>query len=257
MREIIDNYKYFADRRYSTLAGTLVYFLLMSATPFLFWLALLVGDVDFSHLVSHELFAAISPILTYLQTSAKGATGSAGIILIVTSLWSSTNFFYHLRRSGEIIYESKDNKSGIKLRLSSLFAVFLTIILIAVGAAIPFLSFAVLEFIMPEYIAQSISLIFLTMIAFFVAYLLNKFACPYKLSFEDTVNGVFLTVTLWLICAAGFTVYLQFANPQKLYGAVAAVIVFLLWCYIMINSLVVGMIYNSRFLRRRVERALL
>ncbi|MDE7086875.1 MAG: YihY/virulence factor BrkB family protein, partial [Clostridia bacterium] len=115
-------------------------------------------------------------------------------------------------------------------------------------AAVPFLSYAVLGEIMPWFVAQIISVTFLTMAAFFIAYLLNVFACPFKLSFEVALNGVLLTVTLWLISAVGCGIYLQFANPQKLYGAVAAVIVFLLWCYVMVNSLVVGMIYTSRFL---------
>ena len=58
--------------------------------------------------------------------------------------------------------------------------------------------------------------------------------------------GVFLTVTLWIIFAVGFSFYLKFANPQRLYGAIAAVIVFLLWCYLMVNSLVIGIIYNRK-----------
>lgn len=245
MRGLLDYYKYFSDKRFSTLAGTLVYFLLMSVTPFLFWVTLLVGDVDFSKIMSHEMFSAVAPVIEYLQTSAQSATGSAGIILAVTSLWSSTNFFYHLRRSGEIIYGSR-LKRGFSLRLTSLLAVLATIILIAFAAAIPFLSLAVLNNIMPSFVAETISLVFITMIAFFVAYLLNTFACPYRIGFDNTVQGVVLTIILWLLCAAGFSVYLRVANPQKLYGAVAAIIVFLLWCYLMVNCLVIGIIYNAK-----------
>ena len=246
MRSVLEHYRYFSDKRFSTLAGTLVYFLLMSVTPFLIWLALIVGDVDFSRIMSNELFEAVAPVLEYLQTSAQSATGSAGIILAVTSLWSSTNFFYHLRRSGEIIYDSK-LKRGVSLRLSSLLAVFATILLVAFAAAVPFLSYNVLENLMPKLIAWLISLVFIIMASFFIAYLLNIFACPYRLGFENTLPGVLLTVLLWLICATGFTVYLNFADPQKLYGAVAAVIVFLLWCYLMVNSLVIGIIYNGKY----------
>lgn len=246
MKGVIENIRYFSDKRFSTLAGTLVYFFLMSVTPFLFWLALIVGDIDLSAFTDSEVFSAVTPILEYLQTSAKGATGSAGIILLITSLWSSTNFFYHLRRSGEIIYDSKLNKSGLSLRFSSLLAVFATIILVAFAAALPFLGIGVLQNIMPAWVAESISIVFLTMSAFFVAYLLNIFACPYNIGFENTMPGVFLTVTLWIIFAVGFSFYLKFANPQKLYGAIAAVIVFLLWCYLMVNSLVIGIIYNRK-----------
>lgn len=246
MRAIIEDIKYFSDKRFTTLAGTLVYFLLMSVTPFLFWLTFLLGEIDLSGIVSHDLFQAIAPMLEYLENSAKGAAGSAGIILLLTSLWSSTNFFYHLRRSGEIIFDS-NLKRGLSLRLSSLFAVFFTILLIALATAVPFLSYNVLENIMPKFVADAISLTFITMFAYFAAFFLNKFACPYKLEFEDAAAGALLTVLLWILFAAGFSVYLTFANPQKLYGAITAVIVFLLWCYLMVNSLVIGIIYNGKY----------
>lgn len=251
MRRFTEFYRYFTDKRFSTIAGTLVYFLLMSVAPFLFWLALLIGSVDISALSSNELFAAITPVIGYLSSSAAGATGGAGIVFLATSLWSSTNFFYHLRRSGEIIYDDRIYKGGLRLRLTSLLLVFATLILIAVGAAVPFLSYGVLDFIMPKALADAISILFLSIFAVFAAFSLNLFACPYKLNFDSAMPGSLLTAALWLIGAAGFTVYLKFANPQRLYGAIAAVIVFLLWCYVMINALVIGMIYNSRYLPAR------
>ena len=253
MRHLTEFYKYFSDKRYSTISGTLVYFLLMSVTPFMFWLALIAGSVDLSSFTSNQLFAAVTPVLEYLKKSAEGATSGASVVLIFTSLWSSTNFFYHLRRSGEIIYDKNIKKGGLRLRFTSLLLVFGTVILIACAAAVPFLSYSVLDYIMPTVVANTISIVFLTMFAVFVAYLLNLFACPYRLDFYSAMPGSLLTTALWLICATGFTVYLQFANPQRLYGAVAAVIVFLLWCYVMINSLVIGIIYNSRYMPRRAK----
>lgn len=253
MRYFTQLYKYFSDKRFSTISGTLVYFLLMSVAPFMFWLALIAGSVDLSSLTSNQLFAAVTPVLNYLKTSAEGATGSAGVILILTSLWSSTNFFYHLRRSGEIIYDKNVKRGGLRLRLTSLLIVFATLLLLAAAATVPFLNYSVLDFIMPTAVANTISIVFLSMFAVFVAYLLNLFACPYKLDFYSAMPGSLLTTALWLICAAGFTIYLQFANPQKLYGAIAAIIVFLLWCYVMINSLVIGIIYNSRYMPERIR----
>lgn len=251
MHSVAQFYKYFSGKRYSTIAGTLVYFLLMSVAPFLFWLTLLAGKVDLSFLFSGELADAVEPFLSYLQSSAESATSGAGIVLLVTSLWSSTNFFYHLRRSGEIIYGEPTLKGGLRLRLSSLLIVFAALVLAAAAAAVPFLSFNVLNTIMPEVIAQIISITFVTLFSVFGAYLLNLFACPYKIGFDNAMPGSLLTVALWLVSASGFTVYLTFANPQKLYGAIAAIIVFLLWCYVMVNSLVIGIIYNSKYLPDR------
>lgn len=79
-----------------------------------------------------------------------------------------------------------------------------------------------------------------------VAALLNVFICPYKVTFGEVIPGSLLTVLLWLLCAAGFAVYMRFAEPGRLYGRVASVIVFLLWCYLMMNSFVIGVIYSGR-----------
>ena len=85
----------------------------------------------------------------------------------------------------------------------------------------------------------------LTMIVF-VAALLNLFICPYKITLKEVITGSLLTVLLWLVCGGGFVVYLRFADPVRLYGRIASIIVFLLWCYLMMNSFVIGVIYNGR-----------
>lgn len=256
MHRLYALWRYVSDKRFSTISGTLVYFLLMSVTPFLFWLALLAGNVDLSGVTSRELFSAVSPVVEYLQKSAASATGGAGVILLLTSLWSSTNFFYHLRRSGEIIYGADKGKGGIRLRLFSLFTVVLTLIVVAAASVVPFLSKGVLSTFMPEVLADGISLLFLTAFAVLTAYLLNLFACPYKLGFSGASGGSLLTAIFWLVGAVGFSIYLRFADPSKLYGAVAAIIVFLLWCYVMINCLVLGIIYNGRYLFDRKYKKL-
>ncbi|MGN1373473.1 MAG: YihY/virulence factor BrkB family protein [Candidatus Coproplasma sp.] len=247
MRTILNEFKFYSDKRFTTLSGTLVYFFLMSVTPFLFWLALIVGDVDLTRFLPEDLFSFIQPVISTLQQAAVTATGSATLILILTSLWSSTNFFYHLRRSGEIIFDSNVKTNAIKLRINALFAVFAILLIFALVAVTPFIGVNVLENIMPRLLAEAITIIFLTMFAYFAAYFLNVFACPYKLNFSQASGGALLTVILWIFCAIGFTVYMQFSNPQRLYGAITAVIVFLLWCYLMINSLVLGLIYNSKY----------
>lgn len=248
MRTIIKEFKFYSDKRFTTLSGTLVYFFLMSVTPFLFWLALIVGEVDISRFLPADIFSAIQPVVEALQQAAVTATGSATLILLLTSLWSSTNFFYHLRRSGEIIFAPYVKTGAIKLRIRALFAVFAILLIFALAAVTPFIGVNVLENIMPRPLAEAITIIFLTMFAFFASYFLNVFACPYKLSFSQACGGALLTVILWILFAVGFTVYMHFSNPQRLYGAIAAIIVFLLWCYLMINSLVIGLIYNSKYL---------
>ncbi len=257
MQKIIDTFKYYTSQRFSTIAGTLVYFLLMSIAPFLLWLTLVFGNVDLERFLSYELFDSISPFLRYLKNSAESAASGAGIILLVTSLYSSTNFFYHLRRSGEIIYDSKTTKGGIKLRLASLVLIILTILLVAIIATVSAMGGKILDSFMPFYISDMIICVFITGCAFFAAVVMNFFACPYKLKFEEVLTGSLLTTALWLIFFIGFGVYMHFARPEKLYGKIASLIIFLIWCYMMMSCFVVGVINNGSFKSNRVYKKLM
>lgn len=242
----VEIYRYYSDKRFTTVAGTLVYFFLMSLAPFLFWLSMFFGDVDLEKLSSFAVLNAVLPFLKELQSSAGGAASGAGIVLMLTTLYSSTNFFYHLRRSGEIIYDSKFKKGGFKLRLASLGLIAAAAILIAgaVGALVA--GERILRKFLSDFVSELIIYLSATAMVTAVAVILNIFICPYKTGFKDVISGSLFTVLLWLACAVGFAVYIHFANPVRLYGKIASVIVFLLWCYLMMNSFVIGVIYNGR-----------
>lgn len=251
MQKIVELYKYFSDKRFSTIAGTLVYFLLMSITPFLLWLTLLGGGLDLKTYIPQEIFSVVNPVLQPLKRSAESAAGGAGLILLVTSLYSSANLFYHLRRSGEIIYDSERVKGGIKLRIVSIILVVCVILGFSIIAALLLLGEKLLSGILSSTLSHIIITLFVVFITFCIALTLNLFSCPYKIGLKQALPGCLLTVILWILFAVGFNIYLTFANFTKLYGKIASLIIFLLWCYLMTNSLVIGIIFNSMFMTER------
>lgn len=257
MQRVINAYKYFSKKRFSTLAGTLVYFLLMSLAPFILWLTIIFGDVQFDQILSMEIFKGITPFLNELKNSAQGATGGASAIFLITTLYSSTNFFYHMRRSGEIIYSSNRTKGGIKLRLLSLAMILFTLFLTSVLTVLTVFGRNALTVFMPKVISEAIINIFITATALAVCIVLNVFMCPFKIKVSEVLSGSLLTTVLWIILTIGFSVYLTVASPEKLYGRIASVIVFLLWCYLMMNSLIIGCIYNSAFKNERRHKEIL
>lgn len=256
INKIWTTFKYYTGKRFSTIAGTLVYFMLMSIAPFIVWLTLLLGNIEIERFLSGELFKSISPFLNYLELSAQNAASGAGIVLLGTSLYSSTNFFYHLRRSGEIIFGSSRVKGGIKLRILSAIIIILSILIIAFLCAVNFAGRLVLQTFMPEILCNLISMVFAVMLIFAVVILLNVFACPYKLKISEAVTGSLLTTILWILFIIGFAIYVQLASPGKLYGAIASVIIFLLWCYFMMCCFVIGMIKNGSDMTRRQYKKL-
>lgn len=99
---------------------------------------------------------------------------------------------------------------------------------------------------LPLWLAIPADLAALLVIGFLAAWLLNVYACPYHGKGRALALGSFLTALAWLIASAAFSVYFRFSNPERLYGALSLVIVFLLWLYWLMICFTAGMVFNRR-----------
>lgn len=242
---IKDFIKRYTDKRFSTVAGTLVYFLLMSIAPFILWLTLLFGSGKLDVILENELLSGIAPFLGYLKNAAESAASGVSFLFLATTLYSSTNFFYHLRRSGEIIYESDKVKGGIKLRLISLLLIAATILFVAALATAYVVGARFLERYIGKIGSMTVQFIVMAVLLFAMSLILNLFACPFKARFKNIIGGCLITTGLWVLFMGLFRVYTYFSSPERLYGKIASIIVFLLWCYIMACCFVIGMVHNG------------
>ncbi len=238
-------YGVLAAHRYTTIAGTLVFFFVISVVPFLFWLLLLFGNTGVApeEILELELFGWAKELLVFLLENAEGAGRGASIFFLATTLWSCTGFFYHLRRSGEIIYESDRAKQGWKVRLSALGLTFVLLLFFAAAVLVVLAGVYAVRFLSP-WIAYPAEYILLFVVGFFAAWILNAYICPFPLGPSRTAPGSLLTAGLWLGASALFSVYLKFSGSEKLYGALSLVIVSLLFLYWMMICFTVGAIYN-------------
>ncbi len=241
--------------RYTTIAGTLTFFLITSIVPFLFWLTLLFGNAPIvqEDLFDLQLFDWAKDLLLFLHENAAGATQSASVFFLATTLWSSTGFFYHLRRSGEIVYDYRRTRHGWKVRLSALALTLAVLLFFAAAGAVALAGVYAVRFLSP-WIAYPAEIVLLCIVGFFAAWILNAYICPYRLPLSSTAAGSAITAGLWLLASAAFSVYLRFAAAEKLYGALSLVIVFLLFLYWLMICFVTGAIFNrSRAPVRRAE----
>ncbi len=246
-RFLKEKYDLLSLKKYTTLAGTLVFFLIMSIVPLTFWLTLLIGKlpINTEQILELPVFESVKNILVYVQQEARNATAGASILLLVTSLYSATNLFYQMRKSGELIYEYPREKAGWRLRVGALILTF--VVLLAVIAL--FLLFALGAWLFSRYFPvfweRFADYALLLVLAFGLVWLLNAYICPYKTSVKRFLLGTIVTVAAWAVAVLGFTVYLQISNMNKLYGALSTIIVFLLWLYILMICFIAGVIFNS------------
>lgn len=233
-------------KKYTTIAGTLVFFLIMSIVPLTFWLSLIIGrlPIDMERILELSVFDSVQNILSYVQKEAQNATTGASVFLLITTLYSSTNLFYQMRRSGEIIYDYRRIKKGLHLRIGAL-----VLLLIVMAAVVIFsLLFALGAYMfsrLPSQWEMVADYTLLTALSFLLVYLLNMYVCPYKAHIKRFLPGTLITVLSWIVAVIGFSVYIKVSNMDRLYGALSTVIVFLLWLYILMICFIVGVILNS------------
>ena len=252
-----EKYALLSLRKYTTLAGTLVFFLIMSIVPLSFWLTILIGKlpIDAERVLQLSVFGSVKNVLLYVWEEAANATTGASVLLIFTTLYSATNLFYQMRRSGEIIYDFHPQHQGMRLRLGAL----LLLVIVMSTVIVFLLVFAFGSLLFSRIFSRRWEMVsdylLLTIVAFLLDLLLNMYICPHKAKITDFLPGTLITVGLWAVAVAGFSVYLKIGNLGRLYGALSAVIVFLLWLYIMMICFIIGVIWNSeRVLQKNKSR---
>ena len=251
-----EKYELLSVKKYTTLAGTLVFFLLMSIVPFTFWLTLIIGrlPVDTSELFSLPIFASVKNILLYVQEEAQNATTGASVLLVLTTLYSATNFFYQMRKSGEIIYDFYRKKQGLKLRINALVLMLAVIFLFTVFLSLLALGGFLFDKYLPRVLSTILEYLLLVALSFVLVLLLNIYICPYKQKIRAFLSGTMLTVCAWVVAVIGFSAYLQISNMDKLYGALSTVIVFLLWLYMLMVCFIAGVIVNGEKITKKNKR---
>ena len=252
-------YDLISIKRYTTIAGTLVFFLIMSIVPLSFWLTLLIGrlPIDYEAILGLAIFDSVKDILMFVKSEATDATNGASIVLLLTTLYSSTTLFYQMRRSGEIIYDVRVERKGLRLRVGALLLMAIVMATVVVFLFVFALGSVLFSHLFSRAWAQIADYLLLAAVAFCLVMLLNAYVCPHKTPLKTFLPGAILTVLSWIGAAVGFSLYLKISNPAQLYGALSTIIVFLLWLYILMVCFIVGVIINSERVLKRGERSIL
>ena len=231
--------------RVTTIAGALTFFLVLSLVPLFFWLTLLFGKSGLPlEELSFELFDWAEELLFYVSEHAGKAASGAGVLLIVTTLWSGSAFFYHLRRSGEILYGVLRPHKGLRVRFEAI-AFTLGVLLFFAAAAGALVLVRRLLRTLPPPLEMLLSGAVFLLLGFGAAYLLNRYIAPVKLPARAFFRGSLVTALLWLGASAVFLVYARLGSKEKLYGALSLVVVFFLFLYWLAVCFAAGVVVNK------------
>ena len=247
------------DSNLILISGSWAFFFLLSAVP-LVLLTVMAFDffgVDVSFLLSDmpaELGEGLKMIVSVASDASKGAT----FILILTSLYSSSRLFSYMLKDGDLIYGAERRQNSLLRKAFAFLALFLVFLVFLVAGVAIILSKKLgffLSFGAADSLAEKISLNFLVIrAAYAIIITLDMFICPLKNKFRAVLLGALVTLAIAVLGSIGFAAYLHyFASYADLYGNLTAVVVFMLWVYIVMIGLTAGNVFVSILMKRQVR----
>ncbi|MGH9735868.1 MAG: YihY/virulence factor BrkB family protein [Candidatus Acidiferrales bacterium] len=238
------------------LAAQTSFYFVLSIFPLLLVLASIVGWLPSTNLW-HNFAQWIS---NYLPRDARdvsfhtilGLTHGYSSFLsvgLIATIWSASSGFVSLIQSLNIVYEVKETRGFWRERLIAVIAAALAAVFLLgsfglltagqlavafIGKDIPGIQHFRIWFGIGRWLA-SLALLFIGVD------LIHHFLPNRKRRWQWFTAGTIFVVALFVATAFGFNVYVaDFANYSKVYGALAAAIILLLWIYALSLILLIG-----------------
>ncbi|MBP5686785.1 MAG: YihY/virulence factor BrkB family protein [Clostridia bacterium] len=246
-------YKDLKELRLSTVAGAWVFYFLTALLPTAFLLisAFAVFGVDLAVSLTESLPREFKETGEAVIKTAGNVSGGVTVFFVLSILFSGSAFLHQTCKDGEYIYGvKKKEKNGFLRRLwamlafALLFAAFLSMAFVfAFERLVLSLIFQSVGRAALILIAFSVIIIF----CFFLGVMLNKFVSPVKIDFISAGTGNIVSVGVIVLGTIGFTLYLRFFSGfNAFYGTIATAVMFLLWIYVLMLGLVLGVAVSKK-----------
>ncbi len=247
----------------SLLAAGVAFFGFLALFPALIALVTLVGLIADPEQITQQVqsFTAglppasqqlISEQLKAITQSSGGALTIGLAVSLLVALWSASSGTSNVMTAVNIAYEEKETRGFVKLRgialLLTLGTVVFLVLTLALIAVVPVVLQAVPLGPLGTVLAQVLRwglLVALIIVGLAVLYRVAPDRNPPK--FRWVSVGSVMAAVLWLLGSVGFSLYVNyFGNYNKSYGALAGVIVLLLWFFLTSYIVLLGAEINAQ-----------
>lgn len=244
----------------STLSASLAYYMLFSVFPSLVVIKTIIdslsSDTEWLFIINRLPDSIEKLISEYLvHTESFDTTGilAGGIFLSVFSLVKFIrNLKYHLDTINGVRYKRMFLLSWIfafVMALWFLMILYLLIICVVFGETI--LKLLITAFGDEETFVMIWKHVRVAAVAFLLVFFLVmtfRFLPDKKSSFANVLPGVIFTGGAWFLSSAVFSMYINnFSRYSLVYGSLGAVIILMLWFYVLSNILLTGACINLVF----------
>jgi membrane protein len=258
------------DTHASIIAAGVAFYAFLALVPALIALVIVYGLVADPADVKDQIgsFASAAPRdaqrlltnqLTSITRSAGGAAGIGALIAIAGAVWSASSGMAALNTGLTVVNHETETRGFMKRRLFALvltiFAVIGILLMLALVVALP----SVLQAIDVGDIGKvAIGVARWVLLA---AVLLSGLGVIFRYGpqrrrprWRWVTPGAIVAVVVGLAASVGFSIYVTLmGNYNKTYGALGAIIVLLLWLYLMAFAVLFGAAMNAE-LERQTER---
>lgn len=247
---VIKLYKRLVKKSYSTLSGAIAFFLIINGGSIAYLILFLSNMLNFEIEVSNE---TVNTFIRSIEENSNSSNNFFAIFFLITSIYGASSLFFHLLKSGEMIYEENNAKFTVIKRLTAMIFLTATLFIIESVIILIFLGDNMFNSIFWNILKYAI---FIT-VPYLIAICINFFITPHSVKFKEINKGAIITTLFWYITTIGFGIYIKiFKNYKAIYGALTLFIVFMIWIYLLAQGLVIGVIINF-FIKEKNTRLLL
>jgi membrane protein len=198
-----------------------------------------------------EAAALIGKQLEAIVSNSGGALTVSLVVSILAALWSASGGMGNLITAVNLAYDEVETRNFIKLRALSLLltlgAIAFVLVTFGLLAVVPALINALPIGVVGTVLAQAARWVLL------LAVFAGSLAVLYRVAPDRDAPrlrwvslGAVVVTVLWAIVSIGFALYVNnFGSYDKTYGAIAGVIVLMLWLYLTCYLVLLGAEINS------------
>jgi membrane protein len=195
--------------------------------------------------------------VTHLQQNQSSA-GTAAIIGIVAGLWSASSYIGAFMRAANGIYDVPEGRPLWKILSLRLILTVVMIVLLVASAFIVVVTGTLARYVGDAFgigpaaikvwdVAKWPVLLFFVILMIAILYWASPNA---RQRFRWLSPGSLVAVAVWLISSGLFALYVaNFAHYDRVYGSIAAAIIFLVWLWISNLALLFGAEFNAEIQR--------
>jgi len=267
--------KEFSEDQCTDLAAALTYYAMLSLFPALLAVVSLLGVFGQGKSTTDALLGIVQDVApgaaldtitgTVESLTSSAAAGPALVLGLLTALWSASGYVGAFGRAMNRIYEIEEGRPFWKLRPVQILITLIAVALICVVAVM-----LVVSGPLAEAMGNAIGLgstavtgwqiakwpVLAAIVVVIIAILYYATPNVKQPKFRWVSTGAAVALVVWVLASAAFGLYVShFGSYDKTYGALAGVIVFLLWLWITNLALLFGAEFDSELERARQLQA--